>query len=858
VIDLSPHHRQITELNLEARTVRVGPGVVLDQLNDFLQPHGYCFGPDVATSSRATLGGMIANNSSGARAPLYGTTADHIVSLDVILPNGTCATAGAGQDGLTEHRDFVDALVTGHADLIRERMPEGLVKRWHGYGLDKYLKSSGDLTQIISASEGTLAVVISAVLNIVPLPGEKALGVIFFEGSAEAMQATVEILDLQPAAIEHVDRVLFDQTRGQRQFKAAREMLNLDDLSVNSFLIVEFYGNIEEKLNALSRKGLGLRTACYTDAADMARIWALRKAGLSLLTGRVGPAKPIAGLEDVAVLPKHLPEYVAAFKQAVAPLGMETSFYGHAASGLLHVRPIVDLHKAEDIQKFRVLSDTISELVRKCHGSLAGEHGVGLARAEFMEAHLGPELVDVMRRIKERFDPAGVMNPGKVLPDGTFAIDRDLRQGADKEIALPFEPFLAFAFKDGCFVGNLEQCNGCGQCRKDSVTMCPTFTATGEEIMSTRGRANTIRAALEGRLGPGDPLTVEGLDTALDYCLSCRACTSECPSNVNLSLLKAELLHARHETHGIPFTDRMIAAVDLLGRVGCAAAPLANFSLTFGPFRKALEWVTGISAKRPLPLYTRRRFDKWFSQRGSKTGTRGAVVLWDDCFVRYNEPHVGEAAVKVLESAGFEVRLAESRQCCGRPAFSRGCLNDAKRAGEHNVAMFLNDGTDLPILFLEPSCYSMFAEDYRELGVADAETVARRCVTFEDFIFALLSREPDAICFGKSLGRVVVHGHCHAKALTDVSALARLADYLEDTHVEVLDTGCCGMAGAYGMMKDKYETSLAVAEPLIALLDALDEGTHVVASGTSCRHQISHLSKKAPVHMAEVLAMALA
>jgi len=859
IVALGRHSRCIEDLDLEGRTVRVGAGVVLDQLNAFLAPHGLCFGPDVATSSRATLGGMIASNSSGARAPLYGTTDAHVVSVEAVLADGRIATVGVESQALADELGLVEQIVRGHESAIRARFPEVLVKHWPGYGLDRYVRTGGDLVKIVSGSEGTLVGITGAQLRVVPVPREKGLGLIFFASVEEAMEATVELLDLKPAAIEHIDRILIDQTRDQLAFQAARDFLEVDAYPCEAMLVVEFYDEVADKLSAFSGRAIGLRRKVCSDPSLMDMVWELRKAGLSLLTSLKGPAKPIAGLEDVAVRPEQLPEYVGRLRAEIEPLGLQTSFYGHAASGLVHVRPVVDLHRGEDIAKYRKLAEAASELTKEFHGSFAGEHGVGIARSEFMEAHVGRELLGVMGEIKALFDPKGLMNPGKILPDGRYRIDTNLRWGDGHAIALPFEPTLAFAARDGSLVANLEQCNGCGGCLKDAPTMCPTFLATGEEVMSTRGRANTIRAVLEGRIADSaDPLTSKALEEALDYCLACKACKKECPSNVDMALLKAELMHARHQREGVTLLERLVSRFDLIGRAGCIAPGLANATLRVGWVRALMEKVVGFSAKRPMPQYARERLDSWFAKRGvAQRGGRGRVYLWDDCSVRYYEPHIGTAAVKVLEAAGYEVVLPKGRACCGRPAFSVGRLDVSRRFGLQNVALFLAQAEQAPIVFLEPSCYSMFANDYAELGIPDAEEVAQRCVLFEQFVFDLLEQDSEALSFDDGPASVAIHGHCHAKALTDVQVMTRLAERLSHSAVTFLDTGCCGMAGSFGAVAQKYELSLEVARPLVEQVEALSPGTRLVASGTSCRQQIGFLTDAQPLHMAELLAEAL-
>ena len=491
----------------------------------------------------------------------------------------------------------------------------------------------------------------------------------------------------------------------------------------------------------------------------MNMVWSVRKSGLSLLTGCIGPAKPVAFIEDAAVRPAQLPDYVRGLQSIMKPLGLTASYYGHAASGLLHVRPVLDMHSAADLKKFRQVADETSALVRQFKGSLSAEHGVGIARTEYMRDQLGNQLLEVMREIKRAFDPRNVFNPGKIFEVGTSRcdvrtpqrgvptqIDNHLRENLTRPLELPFQPVLAFAFKDRSFTGNLEQCNGCGGCLKQSGIMCPTFIATHDEVMSTRGRANIIRAALELRLPRNDPESFRGrnmtagkpsllgdalksaeLDAALSNCLSCKGCTPECPSNVNLALLKAEMLHARWRRDGLPLRERILSNVDLLGKLGCLMPRLTNRLLGFKAARIAMEKTIGISARRSLPHYATERFDKWFAKRLGSAGAspavsrasrdtlstaissnsgastpvfggapktageapalprRGKVILWDDTFVRYHEPHIGIAAVKVLEALGFEVSLVTHRRCCGRPAFSQGNLDAAAKLAKQNL-----------------------------------------------------------------------------------------------------------------------------------------------------------------------------
>ncbi len=870
IVDFSRHNRRIDNLDIEKRSVRVGAGVVLDQLNGFLKPHGFCFGPDVATSSRATIGGMIANNSSGARVPVYGTTADHVISIEIVLADGRIVTIGPGTDSLRKEQVKISELVRANAAEMAERWPPGILKRWPGYGIERFSRAPKNLNEILAGSEGTLAAIFSAELKISPLPREKGLGLIFFDSVMDAMQATVELLDLKPAAIEHIDRPILDQTKGQLHFQAARDLMELDSKPCEAVLLVEFYDDVDERLSILESRKLGSRKKICRDPGEMDLVWSVRKAGLSLLTGCVGPKKPVAFIEDAAVRPAQLPDYVRGLQSIMKSLGLEASYYGHAASGLLHVRPALDLHTADDLRKFRLVGDQTSALIRQFKGSISAEHGVGIARTEYMRDQLGDALLNVMREIKQTFDPKNIFNPGKIF-GFAYRIDTHLRNNFARPIELPFEPRLAYAFKDRSFIGNLEQCNGCGGCRKETPIMCPTFIATADEIMSTRGRANIIRRSLELKANGHDPLKSAELDAALSNCLSCKGCTPECPSNVNLALLKAEMLYARWKRDGLPMRERFFSNVDLLGRIGSAAPWLANTIVDFGPLRELMEKTLGISAKRSLPHYARERFDRWFAKVGTSRGdvrtpqrgvpTRGRVILWDDTFIRYHEPNIGIASVKVLQALGFEVELVNNRKCCGRPAFSQGNLDAAAEVAQHNIDLLssqqLNPSTSQPpIIFLEPSCWSMFVDDYRELKISNAEKIAERCFLFERFVDDLLEREPDALHFKHRDASVAIHPHCHAKSLINPEFMGRLVERLPGRRATLLDTGCCGMAGAFGAVAEKYELSKQVAADLLRKIDN-QQPDIVIASGTSCRHQIVDLSERWPKHMAELLADAI-
>ena len=477
---------------------------------------------------------------------------------------------------------------------------------------------------------------------------------------------------------------------------------------------------------------------------------------------------------------------------------------------------------------------------------------VGIARTAYLVDQLGPVIMDATRKVKRLFDPKGLMNPGKIVADGRYEIDTHLRQGIDSTIQLNFEEKLAYSFKDESFIGNLEQCNGCGGCRKDIPTMCPTYVATGEESMSTRGRSNVIRAALENRLerGLSDPV----LEEALASCLACKACASECPSNVNLALLKAELLHAKHRQNGMSLKDRLVSRVDIIGQLGSIAPGVTNFLMSSGLAKSLLKQAAGFSPDRPLPQFATQTFASWFKAHAvSASEAKSEVLLWDDCFTQHYDPEIGRSAVSVLEAAGYAVRLPAGRACCGRPALSTGRIDLAREWGKLNVGILNKASQNMPVIFLEPSCWSMFKEDYRELGVPGADEASNRVVQFDEFLAGTLRENPDALSWKTETADVAIHTHCHTKAIDGPSAPMELANLIPNLNATLLDTGCCGMAGAYGSMDETYALSVQVGAHLKEKVDALPSETAAVASGTSCRHQFEHLCERPGRHMAQVV-----
>ncbi len=854
VLDLSRYMRSISPVNLEEYSVWVDSGVVLDNLNEAVKVSGLMFGPDVATSSRATIGGMIANNSSGAFVHHYGVTIDHVLAVEIVTSNGEIQILDKDVPETWKSCETIPEMVKPFIYEIQSVFHDEIRKRWPGYALDRYCKMFPCPVPLLGGSEGTLAVITKAKLHLVPIPGQRILIVFMFDTIAEAMNAINPLMKFQPASIEHIDDILFNQTRGQRNFEPVRQLLGLDKSNCGSLLFVEFFDPPQELIEEVLNLKLGKKSIYCKDVNQRNMLWEFRKAGLSLLTGMKGSAKPATGVEDTAVRPTELSSYVEELTEILNRYGVQASFYGHASAGLLHVRPILDLHEHLEVKKFRKLAEEIFHLVRKYRGTFTGEHGVGMAHSEFIKEQIGENLFNLMLQIKQTFDPTGLMNPGKITDLSRFRFDENLRW---RKLTLPFEPQLAFAFKDGSFIGNLEQCNGCGACRKETPTMCPTFIATGEEILSTRGRANIIRHIIEESSHNPESLFSDELKQAIKYCLACRACTVECPSNVNMSLLKAELLHALGSKYLPTLTKFLISNIDTLGKLASLTPSLANYSLKNKFFRKILEQTAGIITERPLTEYAHEPFHRWFfrTYKGWKTGNgkNGSVILWDDCFTRYHEPEIGIDAVKVLTSAGFQVEVLPDRSCCGRPAFSVGNLESARKKGEKNLKI-LKDKQQT-ILFLEPSCFTMFYEDYKELNLELAPIISEKSMLLEEFLATLLEKNPSVLSFQdeKSL-EIAIHTHCHTKATRGSVPMKKVLSFIPNSKVQVLPSACCGMAGAYGMMKDTYPLSLEVGNHLKQLVEKLPDTTRIVASGTSCRQQISYITHIKAEHFIQVLA----
>ena len=875
ILDLSVHFRSVLEINTEELWARVQPGVVQDAFGAALAPHGLRFGPETSTSNRANLGGMIGNNSAGARSLVYGKTVENVIDATVVLPDGSCERLSwlsweeirrRARDGGTLApllRELV-GLRDEYSDDIRERFPR-IPRRVSGYNLDVLLDPAGvNLAHLIVGSEGTLGTVVEARVKLHRMPPAVGLAVLHFEGLLPALEAGVVALDLRPTAVELVDRMVLELARESLEYS---RRLGFVQGEPGALILVEFAGQsrgeVVSRMAELERR-LGRRGRPHLrmlDPADQQNVWQVRKSALPLLLSLPGDKKPIAFVEDTAVEPSRLPEFIHRFEEILAGRDTEGSFYAHAGAGCLHIRPLINLKDPAEIRKMDSLAQEVCELVLDFGGSMSGEHGDGLARSHFNERVFGPRVYEAFRRLKAAFDPAGIMNPGKVV--NAPAMTENLRYGEGyraRELPVVF-PYP----RQGGFTGAVELCNGAGVCRKELTgTMCPSFMATKDEEHSTRGRANLMRAMLDGRLPP-ERASEDRVLQALDLCLSCKACKAECPSGVDMARLKSDFLNRYYRDRRRPLADLIFGAPEVLARWGSRFGPLARWVDRRGWAGFLLSRIAGLDRRRSLPQLARQPFTRWFRKAGDAAqprSPRGEVALFPDTFTNYFDPQVGIAACRVLWALDYRVVLAPP-VCCGRPAISRGLLDRARRLAQKSVAAldeFARAGT--PIVGLEPSCLFSFRDEIPELVPDDdrpaADRIKEHAFLFDEF----LTRDRDRlvrVAGARGQGsHVLAHGHCHQKTFCGTGPLA---DLLATTGAEVTvaDSGCCGMAGSFGYTADHFELSLTIGERrLFPAVRGLAREDALVATGTSCRHQVFDATNRDAIHPAEYVAQYLA
>lgn len=878
IMDVSRYMTEILNIDAEYKSAKVEPGVIRDSLNAKAGEVGLLFGPDTSTTSRCMLGGMIGNNSAGLFSIKHKTTREHILEMDVVLSDGSIAhLAPLNNQELEEKKELQNLeghiyrsmirLLETHKELIKTQYPHPeIIRRNTGYALDRLLEMEPfqpdgrpfNLCELLCGSEGTLALTASAKVNLVPVAKKNLLIIPQFHSLNEAMLATKEVVKLQPSAVELIDYIILDATKDNLEHSKNRFFLEDEPKYI---LIIQFDGDDVSELNKraselkskLEEQNLGYAFPILSEPNKMKRVWDLRKAGLGLLMGLGTDSRTPAFCEDTAVRVEDLPNYIHDFQEILTKYRTECVFYAHASVGELHLRPLIDTTTSEGIETMKTMAKEIAKLVRKYKGSLSGEHGDGRARAPFIEYVLGSEMMPVLQQVKEIWDPNNLFNPGKIVHPKPM--ESDLR--FSPSYAKPEVDSLFQFRKEGSFGDATELCNGAGVCRKlaeSGGTMCPSYMATKEEKDSTRGRANIFRQVFAG----DDPTAFQSkeLKEALDLCLSCKACKSECPANVDMAKMKAEFLHGWHLHHGHTRSDFFFAQASSSYAWSSKFPKVVNSLLRVKPVKIALEKAVHVDRRRELPSFANQSFKAWFSKRDVQV-KGDKVVLFVDLFSNYHEPNIAKSAVKVLEAMGFSVEVAKGMES-GRPQLSKGFLNEAKTIAENliqELSVSINQG--IPVIGLEPSEILSLRDEFLDICddslLEQAKALASNSFTFEEFIQNHANRIPEL----PEAKKVMLHGHCHTKALigneATISALES-AGY----QVEELATGCCGMAGSFGYEKEHYEVSMDIGElVLFPSLREKKEDTLVCAPGFSCRHQIKDGVDQSSWHPAELIAKAL-
>ncbi|WP_162415728.1 FAD-binding and (Fe-S)-binding domain-containing protein [Cyclobacterium roseum] len=866
VLDFSKYMDQTLEVNTKERWVRVQPGKVRDVLNEELAPLGLHFAVDPATSSRANVGGMVGNNSSGTKSILYGKTVDHVLEATVLLADGTRLHLKktdpdtyqeiADQDSREGeiYRNF-KKIISKNRERIEQKFPK-VMRRVGGYNLDEFIHTSNwNLAKLITGSEGTLATTLELKLNLEPLPQFKSVCVLHFKQLLDAVGAVTSILPYQPSAVEILDKIVVDLSRENLTTKRHCHFIQGDPAAI---LIVEFYGETladvmdrpTQMIKELQEKGLGYAFPLFPQGPEYEDVWVVRKKGLGLMLGIKGKKKPLPFIEDAGIPTQHLREYIDRTLQICKKHQTEVAMYAHVSVGVIHVRPILDLRQQTDIERLEAIAEDTFNLVMEYGGSWSGEHGDGLVRSPFNERFFGKELYQAMIQVKRLFDPENRMNPGKIVE--AESMSKNLRYGShykDQDLDSVFHYRSEQSFQE-----SVHMCTGVGECRKLlGGTMCPSFKATRDEEHTTRGRANALRMAMSGQLDEKG-ISSERLQETLSLCLSCKACKSECPSNVDMAKMKSDVMQWYYDANGASLRDKMIRdAAKMAKRFSGILAKPINSIQSSPLFRKSLEKIAGFDSRRTLPAYATQTFYQWFNKNGEnqpKTGKK--VALFADTYLNYHEPSIGKAAVKLLNECGYEVVLANVG-CCQRPKISHGFLREAKKEGGATVEKllsFIDEG--LPVLVCEPSCASALNDDFPDL--LDEKEVAAKLKENVMMIDVFLAREMEkgnlSVKLRSKGADLRIHGHCHQKALYGTQAMK--SSLKEPSSCTEIPSGCCGMAGSFGYEKEHYSLSEKIGEEvLFPEIRKTPKESELVACGFSCRHQIAHFTGKTAKHWVE-------
>ena len=883
VVDVSKYMTEILEINTQEQWVRVQPGVVRDQLNVFLNPYGYFFGPNTSTANRCTMGGMVGNNSCGSTSIVYGSTRDHTLAVKALLSDGSSVTFSSLTNKEFNFKLKEDSLEGAlykqlYSELsdpqIREQIELGypkasIFRRNTGYAVDALMNTSPfeaaseafNFSKLICGSEGTLAFITELKLQIVPLP--KPFQVVLnahFSTINESLQATLVAMKMSPTACELMDKTILDCTKDNITQQKNRFFVEGDPEAI---LMIEFRGDsieaAKEKANdlelSLTKLNLGYAYR-LVEGADCEKVWDLRKAGLGLLANIPGDAKAVACIEDTAVAVEDLPEYIEAFTALMKSYHQKTVYYAHAGAGELHLRPILNLKSSVDIDLFRSISEASAKLVKSFNGSLSGEHGDGRVRSEFIPLVLGHSNYQLLKRIKSTWDPVNLFNPGKIVE--AVAMDKDLRYEAD---AKEKEVETLFNFEStGGILNTVEKCNGSGDCRKLSFaggTMCPSYRATLDEKDSTRGRANVLREFLTQNTKE-NPFDHPEIKNVMDLCVSCKACKSECPSNIDMSTLKAEFLFQYQKVNPVSLRSKLIAHN---ARINALAYRFSAFYNAIGKsswFKRAI----GVHPERSLPTLKSTTLRQWFSKYKQVEQAK-VVYLFCDEYTNHYDLEIGKKAIELLVKLGYSVRMPIHPESA-RAYISKGFLNEAKAIATENITLFRTlISKNMPLIGIEPSAILGFRDEYPNLVNTnlklDADKVALNTFTIEEFLSNEIDHSRiDVSLFSKSSKTIYYHGHCHQKALSSNSYAERILSLPKNFTVQTIDSGCCGMAGSFGYEKEHYELSQQIGEDhLFSALRTVKPDAIVAASGTSCRHQIKDGVNKTALHPIEVLYNAL-
>lgn len=888
VVDISKYMNKILEINPEEQWVRLQPGVIRDELNQALKPYGLFFGPNTSTANRCMIGGMVGNNSCGTTSIKYGTTRDHVLELKTILSDGSEATFSElskeaflaktqGTSLESKVYQHIDQLLSNptHQDNIRREFPDPSIHRRNtGYAIDVLLESqpfggdeSFNFCKLLTGSEGTLAFTSEIKLHVDKLPPKKEIVVAaHFETLDASMEAVLVAMEYEPYACELMDKIILDCTKDNIQQQKNRFFLQGDPAAV---LMVEFRGETIEEAEAIADRmieNMQLAKLGYAFpkvyAPKIKNVWDLRKAGLGVLANIPGDAKAVACIEDTAVALKDLPAYVRDFSAIMERFGQQSVYYAHAGAGELHLRPILDLKKSKDVQLFHDITEETAKLVKKYNGSMSGEHGDGRVRAEFIPLMIGAENYELVKQVKQVWDPKNTFNPGKIVD--APPMNESLRYEPD-EAEASYDTIFDFS-KVGGILKMAEKCNGSGDCRKLSLsggTMCPSYRATRHETETTRARANTLREILTRDAHLKNPFNNESLKEVMDLCLSCKGCTSECPSNVDMSTMKAEFLHHYYQSNGIPLRARAFANISRLNALGAIVPGLTNAVLNGKLTGGILKNILQVAPERSLPALGKTTFKTWFRKNKkrlqSQKSTKGKIYLFADEFTNFNDVQIGQKAVELLVKLGYDVQIPKHVES-GRAAVSKGLLPMAKQLANKNVDL-LKDviNKETPLIGIEPSAILSFRDEYPKLVdepiKAAAQKLSKSTFLIDEFLKQEIEKgnitEAD---FHQEARHILLHGHCHQKALSDLNDTAWLLSLPKHYDVQIIPSGCCGMAGSFGYEKEHYEVSMKVGEDvLFPAVRSANEQTIIAAPGTSCRHQIMDGTQRKALHPVEIL-----